>query len=160
MVSHQSFFRFPRSTVAADSSKCSAYAARVGIIWQRVATSGTKTLCGRGEQIDSPKGLPGLEIERKSKARGYCPQAFAGSGRSDLNRRHSRWQRDALPLSYARNSVIIITLHSPFVASIFCRPGRKTVRGRAVPVPASADYAGRDAFDIKMNRCGGGRSLL
>ena len=47
-------------------------------------------------------------LGRKQKARQQLPTGFfcqKKSGRRDLNARHSRWQRDALPLSYARRCI-------------------------------------------------------
>ena len=51
-------------------------------------------------------GVPALDISEIHK---YQKKRFKfWSGQRDLNPRPSRWQRDALPLSYARNLISII----------------------------------------------------
>src|SRR5262249_44641759 len=47
----------------------------------------------RPQRLPRPVGLPHAR---------FIDDLESWSGRTDLNRRPSRWQRDALPLSYAR----------------------------------------------------------
>ena len=69
-----------------------------------------------------------------SKCRGLhvILQVFQQSGRSGSNRQHSAWKADALPLSYARVSRIVVALAAVFsfnaVFSPLHAPGLRVLR--------------------------------
>src|SRR5690606_5643856 len=73
----------PRSTVAARASKCSAYAARRGIVWHHLAPSGSdRRRASRAEMVVA-QGFDVTLVVRKQKARlhlaaGLCQKRVMG----------------------------------------------------------------------------------
>ena len=65
-----------RSTVAARAAECSAIAARGGIVWHRVATSGSDRAGGSRGRRRGRKALACWRIDRKPKVRRRLPSSL------------------------------------------------------------------------------------
>ncbi len=80
-----------RSTVAAGAAECSAFAARGGVVWQRVATSGTSTGSVQAGREGVRKAWTGRGLGRKGMARLGLGPGHRSTAGDEISLRGALW---------------------------------------------------------------------